>query len=1122
MVCLIKALLRKFRENAAYSLAELSISVSIIAMLAVGALSAFEKKSNSDNVAETIRKMEQINKSLKAFAALNQYLPCPALPNLLETSANFGKSEGLTGLSQPTIYKNVAKVAIRGTDDACSNNGMLDLEKAGAVPVRTLGLSDDYTYDGWGRKFTYVIADGAGSKEDFIDPRFRSDIGIVDRKGIHKTNINNPPPFNSGAAFVLISYGKNGKDTAWRRNNVTSPSKASGLEAGNTDHARKIYVQSEITEGFDDIVLYGMKQNFIAPKNISAPMQIEPIACENAKKILDGGRDTLNSFAASGGNANANMIFNAAKKISILCDNGPAVFNIASMTNLEFWLDADDNSTFYTGNNCTTGGSPTNNTAIGCWKNKNGSTMHAVQSNAAYKPLYLTNVINYKPVVRFDGSNDNLAYPDIGTFSQMTLILVHKQLSVNSSGQFHSIMSHNSWGGGFVHMNLYNTAASTILFETSLAGRNPTDTFATSNYNTTGVTRLTTTVDNNQTQKFYLNGAADGTTNISSANNKTIGPGVIGAWDAPGISRPLHGDIGELVFFSRAIDETQRKQIEAYLGDKWGIAISDAIKKDVCPKGMTFRKTKEQPKGACLCPEGKAYINELTPRNACFLPSATTFSGCVSVNTPPSYQVSPSVNGMVFWLDANDCSTIQLATNNKVSTWQDKSTNGRDATQTSDSLRPIYDITNTINALPVIKFNGSSQYLNLPSLTSLTSGEIFGVVKNSADPNSTESATGSWYFMGSLGQGIHFPYTNGLIYDNFGSSNTRYQTSISPGQKLNVPVIYNVVATSGEWANYLNGMQLLKSNSNTVGFSNAPRLGNNPWSSYYYSGFISEVILYDRKLPENIKTTVMNYLSDKWDIAIGPNFIPSKAAAPTNFKLWLDASDSSTLFESSSCAGLAPNSNETIGCWKDKSSSALRAIQGDTSKRPTYILKQKKDLPTIKFLGNEFLAASGFQGLYGANSHSFFFVAKIDNHSNADTLLQGGSDYSAGLYVTATTNIRFLHRSPWGSGGGDNAYSGNISADTYYVISMVRDGAAATQTAWVNGTAGSAVTSFSVGAQPSTDMTLVIGSNGIYGATGNYLVGEVGEILGYNIALTNAQRQYLEGYLGDKWGITLP
>jgi hypothetical protein len=77
------------------------------------------------------------------------------------------------------------------------------------------------------------------------------------------------------------------------------------------------------------------------------------------------------------------------------------------------------------------------------------------------------------------------------------------------------------------------------------------------------------------------------------------------------------------------------------------------------------------------------------------------------------------------WLDANDSSTITIATG--VSTWADKSGNGKNATQATAANQPTYSSTG-FNSKPTIQFDGTNDLFNLASITQTSGQNIFAVV----------------------------------------------------------------------------------------------------------------------------------------------------------------------------------------------------------------------------------------------------------------------------------------------------------------------------------------------------------------------------------------------------------
>ena len=160
----------------------------------------------------------------------------------------------------------------------------------------------------------------------------------------------------------------------------------------------------------------------------------------------------------------------------------------------------------------------------------------------------------------------------------------------------------------------------------------------------------------------------------------------------------------------------------------------------------------------------------------------------------------PNVLRPALWLDANDESTITIATG--VSEWRDKSGNARNVTQATGGTQPTYTL-DALNGKSVLSFSGS-QYLTSPAAVSTwnflhnTNGSsIFAVWKagNVSDPNAVYSLMGN--NAGATGN-IGFY----LIYDDRVSSsrNDRVLSIISRGISGQSPVV-NITADGAHPAN---------------------------------------------------------------------------------------------------------------------------------------------------------------------------------------------------------------------------------------------------------------------------------------------------------------------------------
>lgn len=107
---------------------------------------------------------------------------------------------------------------------------------------------------------------------------------------------------------------------------------------------------------------------------------------------------------------------------------------------------------------------------------------------------------------------------------------------------------------------------------------------------------------------------------------------------------------------------------------------------------------------------------------------------------------------------------------------------------------------------------------------------MFIVFWRDNDPPPITAETGLWRFTGpAQGTIEHIPFTDGVIYDACGR--TVRKTTVNPTTSLTAPVVYEVISTSLEWTNRLNGAQLFTTATNTVDFAGDMQLG--VWAVYF-------------------------------------------------------------------------------------------------------------------------------------------------------------------------------------------------------------------------------------------------------------------------------------------------
>jgi hypothetical protein len=229
------------------------------------------------------------------------------------------------------------------------------------------------------------------------------------------------------------------------------------------------------------------------------------------------------------------------------------------------------------------------------------------------------------------------------------------------------------------------------------------------------------------------------------------------------------------------------------------------------------------------------------------------------------------------WLQFNDISTLftdsagmtpVTADGDKIGKASDKSGNARHFTQADNDRRASYE-TNVINGLAAGEFGHSvatTASLVGPDISSLTEGEAFVVIKAEADPPGDPPGNGLWH-LGSASSSSHVPYADATIYDAFGT--TARKTTGDPATALTSWRLYNAVSASGEWTSFIDGTQHYTTGTNTVGFTNAPRLGGSfDSASYYWVGQIAEFILFSSKLSGTDKTNLEAYFASRYGLTI--------------------------------------------------------------------------------------------------------------------------------------------------------------------------------------------------------------------------------------------------------------
>ncbi len=186
-------------------------------------------------------------------------------------------------------------------------------------------------------------------------------------------------------------------------------------------------------------------------------------------------------------------------------------------------------------------------------------------SSSTAKPIYIKNCINNLPCLRFNGSNDYMAFNgNIFINSSYTIFIVEQRRSNKSANYI--------IGGtqGVVGKNLTFGYESNNLVRHSHYSVDTMD-YAVSNYKSPTPIIHTVMFDKNAGRKYWLNGGVNPTASDSGTTPLTSFTGsTIGRFN----TYFFNGDVAEIIIYSDSLLNRDRQVIENYLSQKWKIAIA--------------------------------------------------------------------------------------------------------------------------------------------------------------------------------------------------------------------------------------------------------------------------------------------------------------------------------------------------------------------------------------------------------------------------------------------------------------------------------------------------------------------------------------------------------------------
>jgi hypothetical protein len=745
-----------------------------------------------------------------------------------------------------------------------------------------------------------------------------------------------------------------------------------------------------------------------------------------------------------------------------LCTPVTRAFQPIDITGLALWLDGADASSI------TLSG-----TAVTQWNDKSGNGRNATQGTSGNRPTFTGSG------VIFNASNNQFLALSVPFASTHSVFIVASSTSAYQTYLF----GRNYAGSGPAIIANYTNGVMEYYSGSDGSSRS---TF-TSSMTATFIAGYIRTYNSSLYGRY--NGAQ-----VFSAGGPTSEPSSMD-WGYLGDSDGSHsnfytGTIYEFMIFNTALTTAQATQIEGYLAQKWGLV-------------------------------------SLIPQT--IIPTASSVSGS-----------SPS--GLQIWLDATTSSTLNTTTNGgSITTWNDKTANGfsftTTASGTSNNTNPQYSSTG-LNGYPAIYFPTADSYTPKTRLTSTSAVSISQFSANTTDITifivcRSISSLGGWQtsILEAPSGGLAYLYPWYVGYGSIAVLGNSGNVGVNIGTDVRGPSYIRLQRNGSAVTVYGNG-QLQQSGTANSGssFTSSSQLNiGGGYSSDFY-GYIGEFMLYNRALTTTEVFSVETYLAAKWGLAtpyapttVGHPFstYPPYSVSffqPTQISgcaLWLDASDNTTISYSS---------GYNVSTWGDKSGNGSTGSSIGFSGSTVWSSNSLNGYATIVFDGSTGSIAGSITGNTGTKA-MIFVVASMEA-----TYSSQGSPYpnqygrivslaSSGIldYNTpsAATFLRFNYaQAVSGYRNSTNLSSANITYGVPFIGVCLWDGSS--NYVYVNGTAASGVASSGSFAYYTYNIGRTAGSalqpDSIW-------KGNISEVIVFNTVLSSFQRQQIEGYLANKWGL---
>jgi hypothetical protein len=466
-----------------------------------------------------------------------------------------------------------------------------------------------------------------------------------------------------------------------------------------------------------------------------------------------------------------------------------------------------------------------------------------------------------------------------------------------------------------------------------------------------------------------------------------------------------------------------------------------------------------------------------------------------------NYLMAKWGTGRNFWIDASDATTVTKGTT--VTKWLDKSGNGNTATTLGSTVT---------SSAAGLAFNGSA-YMSVPGIagTIVNTPFVIFIVETLSDGNN------SLYFGddnvnngGAYGYSLHTGYrsTTNQTFAMYGSD--LEDTTVSGTGSKRIWALY--LPTASNRNTRRNGtVDVTFSNYNRLLAFTAPVVGRSLGGGYY-TGTISEIIVYNQDIGLTAIQQIETYLGNKWGVTVATS-VPgiTNPASIAGCKLWLDSADPAALVTA-------------VSQMTDKSGNGYTITQSTAGYQPTltnnYLtlgtsLNSYMNMPQAAI--NNTTSWTLFLVFNPSSSTNWIMAKQFDGTNSYNMLSMTNYTNTGGGNTTGTTGVLYFR--PYNAG---TLFTGPaaLTTSSNQLLTMICNGTNIYY--YVNGVL-SAITNGTFTIQSQTGATnATLGAWISSSALTNSGVTnfQLGELSFYNSALTTIQTQEIAASLMNKWSIT--